>query len=189
MAAAFAVALVSMVLAGGKLRRLADLNFRGVPVLLLALLVQIVIISFVPEGNEGVKEAVHIASYLIVFVFLAANVRVPGVWLIAIGALLNFAAIAANSGVMPADPGALRRAGMEREEGTFQNSREVENARLARLGDRYAIPEAWPFSNVFSVGDVLIFLGATLGVHQVGRSRLVPKRFLPVVRNAGTPTP
>jgi hypothetical protein len=189
MAAAFLVALASMVLAGGKLRRLADLQFRGVPVLLLALLVQIVIISFVPEGNEGVKEAVHVASYLIVFLFLAANLRVPGVWLIAIGALLNFAAIAANSGVMPADPGALRRAGMEREEGTFQNSREVEDARLARLGDRYAIPEAWPFSNVFSMGDVLIFLGATLGVHQVGRSRIVPTRFLPVVRNAETPAP
>jgi hypothetical protein len=132
---------------------------------------------------------VHIGSYLLVFVFLAANVRVPGVWLIAIGALLNFIAIAANGGVMPADPGAVRRAGMERESGTFQNSREVDDARVAVLGDRFAIPESWPASNVFSVGDVLIVLGAAVGMHQICRSRIVPKRFLPVVRNAEPPTP
>ena len=189
MAVAFLLVLASALLAGGKLKLLGDLHFRGVPVLLGALLVQIVIISLVPEGNEGMKEAVHIASYLIGFVFMAANLRVPGVWLIAIGALLNFAAIAANGGVMPADPGAVRRAGMEREEGSFQNSREVENARLARLGDRYAVPESWPVSNVFSIGDVLIVLGATLGVHQVTRSRIVPRRFLPAVRNVSPPTP
>jgi hypothetical protein len=189
MAAGFLVALLSVVVAGGNLRRLGGLEFRGVPVLLAALLVQIVIISLVPEGNEGAKEAVHIGSYLLVFLFLAANVRVPGLWLIAIGALLNFAAIAANGGVMPADPDAVRRAGMEREAGSFQNSREVDDARLALLGDRYAIPESWPASNVFSVGDVLIVLGAGLGMHQICRSRIVPRRFLPVVRNAEPPSP
>src|SRR5688572_25239284 len=98
----FGLALLSVVLARGNLRRLGELEFRGVPVLLAALLVQILIISIVPEGNEGVKQAVHIGSYLLVFGFLAANVRVSGVWIIAVGALLNFAAIAANEGVMPA---------------------------------------------------------------------------------------
>ena len=183
------MALVTVVLAGGNVRRLSELSFRGVPVLLAALLVQIVIISLVPGGNEGVKQAVHIGSYLLVFLFLAANLRVPGVWLIAIGALLNFVAIAANEGVMPADPDARRRAGMEREEGEFQNSREVEDARVAVLGDRFAIPESWPASNVFSVGDVLIVLGAALGMHQVTHSRLVGKRFPSVPRNAEPPVP
>ena len=189
MLAGFLLAIATVLLAGGKLRRLADLQFRGVPLLLAALLVQIVIISIVPQGNEGLKEAVHIGSYLLVFVFLAANIRVPGVWLIAAGALLNFVAIAANHGVMPADPDALRRAGREPKPGEFENSREVEGARLMWLGDRYALPESWPVSNVFSVGDVLIVLGATLGMHQICRSRIVPKRFLPVVRNADAPTP
>jgi hypothetical protein len=189
MLAGFLLATVTVVLAGGKLRRLGELQFRGVPVLLAALLVQIVIISIVPEGNQGVKEAVHIGSYLLVFGFLAANVRVPGVWLIAVGALLNFVVIAANHGVMPADADALRRAGREARPGEFENSREVEGARLTWLGDRFALPESWPVSNVFSVGDVLIVLGATLGMHQVCRSRIVPKRFLPVVRNADAPAP
>jgi hypothetical protein len=185
----FALALATVVIAGGDLRRLSELSFRGVPVLVVALLVQVVIISLVPEGNEGVKQAVHIGSYLLVFLFLAANVRVPGVWLIALGALLNFVAIAANHGVMPADPGALRRAGLERHEGEFQNSREVEDPRLPILGDRYALPESWPVSNVFSVGDVLIVLGAALGMHQVTRSRLVARKFPTVSRNAEPPAP
>ena len=184
----FALAAASVVLAGGQLRRLSELRFRAVPLVLAALLVQIVIISIVPEGNEGVKQAVHIGSYLLVFLFLAANLRVPGVWIIAVGAFLNFVVIAANHGVMPAHPDALRRAGMERDEGSFQNSREVENPRLLVLGDRFALPESWPVSNVFSVGDVLIVLGAAVGMHTVGRSRLVVKRNPSVGRNADPPS-
>jgi hypothetical protein len=184
----FALAALSVLVAGGDLRKLSKLEFRGTPVLLAALLVQIVIISIVPEGREGLKEAVHIGSYLLVFGFLAANVRVPGVWLIAFGTLLNFVAISANHGVMPADSAALRTAGREARPGEFQNSREIAGARVEWLGDRYALPKSWPVSNVFSVGDVLIVLGATLGMHQICRSRIVPERFLPVVRNADPPT-
>jgi hypothetical protein len=184
----FVLGALTVVLAGGDLRRLGTLEFRGVPVLLAALLVQVVIISIIPAGNEGLKQAAHIGSYVIVFAFIAANIRIPGVWLLAMGALLNFIPIAANDGVMPADPGAVRRAGMGREEGTFQNSREVEEPRFAVLGDRFAIPESWPASNVFSIGDVLIVLGATLGMHQVCRSRLVVKRNPSVRRNAEPPS-
>lgn len=185
----FGLAALSVVVAGGNLRRLGELEFRGVPVLLAALLVQILIISVVPEGNEGVKQAVHIGSYLLVFGFLAANLRVPGVWIIAVGAFLNFVVIAANEGVMPADPGALRLAGMERDEGSFQNSRQVEDPRLPWLGDQFALPESWPVSNVFSGGDVLIVLGATVGMHTVCRSRLVAKRIPTESRNAEPPSP
>lgn len=177
MLAGFLLAALSVVIAGGDLRRLSRLEFRYAPLLLFALLVQVVIISVIPEGNEGVKEVVHIGSYLLVFVFLALNVRVPGVWLIGLGAFLNFLAIAANGGVMPADADAIRRAGMARDEGSFENSQVVENPRLLILGDRFALPESWPVSNVFSVGDVLIVLGAALGMHQVSGSRVVPKRF------------
>ena len=174
----FLLAAASVVVTGGDLRRLSRLQFRYAPLLFGALLTQIVIISILPEGNQGLKEAIHIGTYLAVFVFLALNVRVPGLWLIALGALLNFVAIAANGGVMPADPDAERRAGIEHEEGEFSNSQVVENPRLLVLGDRFALPESWPISNVFSVGDVLIVLGAALGMHQVCGSLLVPKKKL-----------
>ena len=178
MLAGFALAAASVVVAGGDLRRLSRLEFRYVPVLLGALLVQILIISVVPEGNEGLKETIHIGSYLMVFAFLALNLRVPGIWLVALGTFLNFVAIAANGGVMPADPDAVERAGTSRHEGEFQNSQVVENPKLLVLGDRFALPESWPVSNVFSIGDAVIVLGAALGMHQVCRSRIVPKKNL-----------
>ena len=177
MLAGFLLAAASVVVAGGDLRRLSRLEFRFAPLLFGALLVQIVIISVVPGGNEGIKEAIHIASYLMVFVFLALNARVPGMWLIGLGAFLNFVAIAANGGVMPAHPDAVERAGMSHEEGEFENSQVLDNPRLLVLGDRFALPESWPVSNVFSAGDVLIVMGAALGMHQVCGSRVVPRKF------------
>ena len=179
----------SVVLLGGSLRRLGDLHFRAVPLVLVALLIQVVINEIVPEGDRGILEAAHIGSYLVIFAFLAVNRRVPGMWIIALGTFLNFVAIAANHGVMPADPGAMRRAGLEQDPNAFENSRPVDDPKLPRLGDWYAVPESWPASNVFSVGDVLIVLGAAVGMHTVGRSRIVPNRFLPAVRNVSPPTP
>jgi len=184
MLAGFVLAALSAVLAGASLRRLGDLDFRAVGFLVVGLLAQIVIISIVPDGNEGVREAVHIGSYLLVFVFLALNWRIPGLPVLALGALLNFLAIAANGGVMPADPDAMRRAGREDVEGAFENSRPVADPELSFLGDRFAIPESWPVSNVFSIGDVLIVLGAAVTMHTVGGSRLIPDRFSGTPRNA-----
>jgi hypothetical protein len=172
----FAVAAASTVAAGGNLRRLSDLQFRFPGVLFAGLLAQVVIISLLPDGNEGIREVVHIGSYLVVFLFLAINWRVPGLPVIAVGALLNFVAIAANGGVMPADPAAAARAGIDDEQGRYENSRPLDDPKLLVLGDRFAIPESWPFSNVFSIGDVVIVLGAAVGMHTVGRSRLVPRR-------------
>lgn len=185
----FALAAASVVLAGGQLRRLSELRFRAVPLVLAALLVQIVIISIIPGGNESVRQAAHVGSYLIVFVFFALNRRVPGMWLIAVGALMNFVAITANGGVMPADSDALRRAGLEDTEGEFANSQALDDPKLLVLGDRFAIPESWPASNVFSVGDVLIVLGAAVGMHQICRSRLAFKKIHSASRNAEPPTP
>jgi hypothetical protein len=34
----------------------------------------------------------------------------------------------------------------------------VKNAKLSWLGDVFAIPKAWPLSNVFSVGDVIVVI-------------------------------
>lgn len=48
---------------------------------------------------------------------------------------------------------------------------------LLFLGDVFAIPASWPFANVFSVGDVLIAVGAAYSIHATCGSRLVPARY------------
>ena len=106
---------------------------------------------------------------------LAANRRVPGMALTALGAALNLLAITANGGVMPASPAALAAAGLPVDEAGFQSSTAVDGPQLAFLGDVFAIPASWPLSNVFSVGDVLIGVGLAWGMHRICGSRLVPR--------------
>jgi hypothetical protein len=109
--------------------------------------------------------------------FVWLNRAVPGLWLIAAGALANGAAIVANGGVMPTSARALRTAGLDVDPEVFANSTALADARLAFLGDVFAIPSWVPFANVFSLGDLLIAIGAAYTVHAVCGSRLVPARF------------
>ena len=53
----------------------------------------------------------------------------------------------------------------------FANSAYVANARLWFLGDVFAVPASWPFANVFSIGDVLIAVGAAWAIVASTRRR------------------
>lgn len=174
----FVLCLASVPLAGGRLGVLADLRFRAGWLLLVAIGVQVLIVSVVPgAGSPALHNAVHVATYVLVGAFVVANRRVAWVWLVALGGLLNFAAIAANGGVMPADPRAVAAAGLAVDPGEFVNSGVVADPHLAFLGDVFWVPASWPVSNVFSVGDVLILLGALLALHCICASRIAVRRF------------
>ncbi len=108
---------------------------------------------------DGFARGIHLASYALIGVWLWTIRRLAGVAVIVAGALTNSAAIVANGGVMPASPAAVASAGL-RIGGEFSNSRPVDGARLAPLGDVLAVPAGWPGATVFSLGDVLIAAGA-----------------------------
>jgi uncharacterized protein DUF5317 len=167
----FVLCLVSVPLAGGRLSALGDLRLRGGWLIAVAIGAQIVIISVVPEGDKAVHNAVHLATYGLAAAYAWLNRRVAGIAIAAVGGLCNIVAIAANGGVMPADPDALRTAGMIASDGEFQNSVGIEDARLGWLGDVFAVPASWPVHNVFSFGDVLLVLGVLIGLHTICGSR------------------
>jgi hypothetical protein len=175
----FVVALASVPLAGGRLSALGDLKLRSMWLAGLAFGVQVLLVTVLPEGDETLHRAAHLATYALVGACLVRNLDLPFAWLIALGGALNFAAIAANGGVMPASRSALATAGLEPVAGgSFANSDLVEGAHLAFLGDVFAIPAGWPGANVFSVGDVLLVTGALLALHVLCGSR--PAKNLPV---------
>lgn len=145
---------------GGRLIRLAKVRLQAVGILTCSLLAQIVIIELL-TGPRAVLSAVHVATYAGAGWFLWANRRVPGLLVVAAGAVSNGVAIAANGGVLPASPHALAVAGMADPNG-FTNSAAVHDPRLWFLGDVFAIPAGWPLANVFSVGDLLILLGVAV---------------------------
>jgi hypothetical protein len=158
---------------GGRLGALAEVRLRRVWAIFAALGLAVVATGL-PGLPDGVRSLLLVAAYPVGAVFLAANRRVPGIVLTALGAALNLLAITANGGVMPTSPAAMARAGLVDDPG-FQNSTVLADPRLAFLGDVFAIPASWPLSNVFSVGDVLIGVGLVWGLHRVCGSRLVPR--------------
>ena len=144
---------------GGKPGNLAAFRFRWGWLAVLGLLVQVVL--FTPFGDRlagGFGPAIYIGSTLVVFLAVLRNIRLPGMAIVALGAISNLAAISANGGFMPASREALTIAGFA-DEGEHTNSVVLENPALEPLTDIFALPAGLPFANVFSVGDVLIALG------------------------------
>ena len=168
------LAFLCVPLFGGRLRALAGLRFRAPSLLLGALILQLLVIELLPGAPRAVAAATHLVSYGLAGAFLWVNRRLPGLWLIGFGGAANATAIAANGGVMPASIPALRTAGHSLQAGAerFVNSAALPRPRLLFLGDVFAIPESWPLSNVFSVGDVCIALGAGYALHRLCGSRL-----------------
>jgi Family of unknown function (DUF5317) len=144
--------------AGGRLANLSTLGFRWAWLAVGGLLVQVVL--FTPTG-EAVAGSwvpwIYLGSTLAVFVAVARNVRIPGMPIVALGALSNLAAIGANGGAMPADPAALAIAGLPAED--HLNSVVLADPALRPLTDIFAVPAWLPMANVFSIGDVLIAVG------------------------------
>jgi hypothetical protein len=143
---------------GGRLERLATIQFRFSRLVVAALLFQLALFS--PLGDRldpTVARFAYVASTAVVGVVVLANIRLPGLALVAVGAGLNLAAILANGGSMPASQAALATAGIGI--GGHTNSIVVEHPALEPLTDVFALPAWLPLANVFSVGDVLIGVG------------------------------
>jgi hypothetical protein len=177
---------------GGDLRRLATVRLRSAWLILTAFFVQLLVIS-VLAGPVPVLQAVHVATYVAAGWTVWVNRAVPGVAVLGLGALTNGATIAVNGGTLPASPAALRAAGLTDDAG-FVNSGVVAHPHLAVLGDIFAIPASWPLSNVFSIGDVLIVLGAGYASLRICGSRLtrpwdVPRRHRPTLGDRPSPRP
>lgn len=166
------IAIVFSILRGGRFTNLSTLHFRWSGLVIFGFLIQVVIFSsFWQEKIEtrSLTAAVYLVSLLTLLAALATNYRIAGMRLIILGFLLNFAAIALNGGYMPVLPAARAISGQS-ELGPGQIANNVIGARpdtrFIFLGDIFSIPKGFPFPNVFSVGDVLIALGAAYLIYQ-----------------------
>ena len=182
----FVLALLSVPLLGGRPTRLGDVSIKSPGIALLALALQVLIVSVIPGATPWALTLIHVASYALAGYFVWANRAVPGLPILAIGWGLNALVILVNGGVMPAASHVAeigsRGVGTARE---FLNSRPLDAPRLSFLGDNYGLPESWPFHNVFSVGDVFIALGAFVALHWICDS-IIPRAVSRLRRTAPT---
>lgn len=178
MLALLAAGIVTAPFFGGKLLRLLSLRFRGVWILQLAVVTQIMIIYVLEgHGSAPVQRGVHLGTYAAAACFVWLNRELPGMRTLALGGLANVAAIVTNGGVMPTLPSAATLAGFSHATEGFQNSAVTSNAPLWFLGDVFAIPAGVPLANVFSVGDVLL-LAAGVAMIWVATGARLPHRAL-----------
>lgn len=171
---------------GGRLGRLEAVQLRLAPLAAMALVTQIIITEVWTSGNSDVHGALQLASYVLGGVFVGANLSIPGIPIMALGAALNLTAIAANAGVMPASRWAVARSGLTLGRG-FSNSAPVAHPHLLWLGDIIPVP-AGPLANVLSVGDLLIFAGLLLLLQRACGRRAPTRRFPHRARRATQPS-
>lgn len=157
---AIPIGIIVGYLIGGRLERLATIQFRWAWLAVAGLLVQLVLFSGSLDDLLGpdAGAVIYVASTAAVLVAVLRNIRLPGVPLVAIGAIANLVAIVANGGIMPTTREALAAAGLSPQDG-LSNSAVVADPALAVLTDIFAVPAWLPMANVFSIGDVLIGLG------------------------------
>ncbi len=123
----------------------------------VVLIAQVLVLKL--DLPHGIAAVLHVGTYAVAVAFLWFNRRFPGVYFVGAGALLNGVIIALNGGTLPASADAVARAGLI-DSGHFQNSAVLENPVLPWLGDFFAWPAPLPLANTFSIGDVLIVIGA-----------------------------
>ncbi|NPV69680.1 MAG: DUF5317 domain-containing protein [Firmicutes bacterium] len=169
-------------LRGGRIAGFAEVEFKKVGWILLSFAVRFGL-SWATGRlaiPAAVAAALHMSAYVMIVYAVARNTRLKGMWLIGLGTALNLVVIAANSGRMPIGPEGLKRAGLDvlpsfeaiRQGVSYTHELVTGATRLAFLGDVLYIPKPlWP-PTVFSVGDILVMLGAFILVQFV----MIPRR-------------
>lgn len=171
---------------GGRLRVLADLPVAGAPLLVGALVAQLLGVllgRLLPAGPTWA--AGMVVSAVLVGAFLAINRSVAGTGLITVGLLLNAIVIVGN-GAMPVSAYAAVRSGAGAQ--TVADRRhepQTSATRLAVLGD--VVPVPLPLRpEVDSLGDLLVAAGlAQLLCCAVRPRRRVRRPIAPTVRTSG----
>ena len=146
-------------LRGGRLANLTGLAPRWMPLLVLGVAaVTAARIAVVPVGAARVLVT---GGYLLALAGLAANLRLPWLWLALAGAALNTAVIAANGGRMPVSARVIREVARHLVLGGTTGPFYVlagPRTALAALGDTLPLVVGTA-GVILSPGDVLLALG------------------------------
>ena len=144
--------------------------------------VWLVAVAFVPQyfvfywrsTNEllsmELAAVVLISSLILLLVFVWLNRRIAPFWVLGVGLALNLLVICFNGGLMPVSPETVQRVLTKIPIETFEVGQRLAGTkdvllpeaatRLPWLSDRFVMPRWIPFWGGFSLGDLLIAIGA-----------------------------
>jgi hypothetical protein len=148
--------------------RFPNVELRLAGILPVALAIQLIAIFAFADlvSDDLFRRILFIASYLLLIVFVFANVRRPSIALFGVGVLLNFLPIITNGGLMPITPETLLKTGDVPEDARIgewvRDTKDVllerEDLHLYFFSDRLT-SDLSPF-RAFSIGDVVLVFGA-----------------------------
>jgi Family of unknown function (DUF5317) len=151
------VAILAGYLSGGSLREFPTVRTRWWWLALVGVAMQLV------TGSGTLETWLLLGSFVVLLIYVTANIGAPGYPLILLGLLLNFAVIAANGG-MPVTREALVASGQadtlpELASGGDRQRHFLagDGTRLVDLGDVLALGS--PVHQVVSLGDVFVHQG------------------------------
>jgi hypothetical protein len=129
-----------------------------------------------------------LSSQILLLLFCWLNRRLSGTWLLALGLTLNLVVIAANGGLMPLSPHTLSRLAPPEVVDSIPLGSRVGNSKdillmpadthFEWLSDRFLLPEGSPYQAAFSLGDVVIALGAFWLITSQGKPLRIKGSFL-----------
>ena len=151
------LALAAGYLSGGTLRDFPTVTTRWWGLALVGVAMQFV------NGGGALETLMLLGSFVVLVVFVAANIRAPGFALILVGLALNALVIAANQG-MPVSRHALVASGQAATLPELATNADGAKHVLAddgtvllQLGD--VIPIGGPVQQAISIGDICVHLG------------------------------
>jgi hypothetical protein len=197
---AIVLGIVLGLVLGGSVGALGGLRFLWWPLAFVGLALQLVPVpSMEGRSDDILATGLLVLSYMVLLVFVAANFRLPGFPVIALGFALNVLVISINGG-MPVSAGALRQAygpayaetveDLEASGGAKHHLQRPDDV-LMPLAD--VIPIGAPVRQVYSAGDLVFMAGIVWLLAAAARRRLPrterPKREWPAGEGGQTDLP
>ncbi|WP_144550220.1 DUF5317 domain-containing protein [Bacillus sp. X1(2014)] len=167
----------------GNLRALAKLKLKWGWIFPLLLVVELAVFMFQNDSKflGQISGSIYIVVYVLGLLFLFMNRKNPGFILILFGVFLNFLVMMMNGGRMPVslvaasilDPGYLD---VLKEQLYAKHTSLTESTKLGFLGDIIPITDPYPRTQIISIGDVVMNIGAFLFIQYLMLSHPVAKK-------------
>lgn len=123
-----------------------------------------------------------VGSQVVLLVFAWANRKLPGFCLLGVGLCLNFLVIVLNGGLMPISPATVAKLAPGAPIESWQTGQRlwagkdivlpIVDTHLWILSDHLLLPSWFPYQVAFSMGDILIALGAFWALWMSGNPAL-----------------